>query len=137
MGGAGSWQGEVVDKPLTLADAEHDLRLVETELPSLRQRLAEARNHTGPVLESIALANGTDPNAGVTAQLRAMAASCCDGIEYAVSEAEKHAQIVREHLAKNAARDVAAPSDIEASWKRFVGAYQHARSELAQLEAVL
>lgn len=126
------------ERELTLADAENDLRIVEAGLPALRQRLASVRFQTGPVLASIALANGADPDTGHAGNLRAIAASCCDGIEYAISEAEKHAGIVRSHLeAHGETRSRPPPSDIDASWQRFVSAFDHARRELEQMSALL
>jgi hypothetical protein len=121
-----------------LADAENDLRIVEAGLLVLKERLASVRYQTGPVLESVALANGADPDAGPAGELRALAASVCDGIAYAISEAEKHARIVRACFDANAAtRAQPPPPDIDASWQRFVSAFDHARRELDQMTALL
>jgi hypothetical protein len=126
------------ERALNLADAENDLRIVELGLAGLKTRLASVRYQTGPVLVSVALANGADPDAGHAAELRAIAASCCDGIEYAISEAEKHARIVRDHFdAHVATRAQPPPPDIDASWQRFVSAFDHARRELDQMTALL
>jgi hypothetical protein len=126
------------ERVLNLADAENDLRVVEAGLPVLKERLASVRYQTGPVLVSVALANGADPDAGRAGELRALAASVCDGIEYAISEAEKHARLVRACFDANVAtRAQPPPPDIDASWQRFVSAFDHARRELDQMTALL
>jgi hypothetical protein len=123
--------------PLKLADAARDVKIVEEGLPAVKERLTWVRQQ-GQVAASIALANGADPEAGDAGRLRAMLASCCEGIAYAISEAEKHVAIVRAYLASHpeAAKD-AAPADIDASWQRFVSAFHHAQKELNQLSRVL
>ncbi len=122
---------------LTLADAEKDLQVVEANLPALEAMLAEVRHQTG-VIESIALANQADPDRDDVGHLRAMATSVCDGIAYALSEAKKHAAIVRDHLATHGGgRDQPPPPAIDASWQRFIDAAHYARRELDQMKAVL
>jgi hypothetical protein len=121
---------------LTLRDAVKDLQIVEDGLPAAKERLIWVRQQ-GQAAASIALANGADPDAGDAGRLRAMLASCCDGIEYAISEAEKHTAIVRAYLAEHAdAMADAAPATIDASWQRFVSAFHHAQKELNQLSRV-
>ena len=124
-------------EPLPLKLAEGDVKIVEDGMPAVKERLTWARQQ-GQVAASIALSNGADPDAGDAGRLRAMLASACDGIAYAISEAEKHVAIVRAHLASHPeATALPAPTDIEASWKRFVSAFHHARKELDQLSRVL
>jgi len=123
--------------PLTLKDAAKDLKIVEEGLPAIRERLVWVRQQ-GKLSDSIVLANGADPNVGEPARLRAMLASCCEGIDYAISEIEKHTALVRAHLAKNShALGEVPPAEIEASWGRFVSAFAHAQKELNQLGRVL
>ena len=120
-----------MERALALTDAEHDVQVVGGRLPELWEQLREARAVIG-----LTFAGEADPDAGVGGNMRAAGLSTCDGIEHALSEAEQHLQVVRDYLAGQAARDTAAPPEIEASWKRFVGA-SDARSELSQLRAAL
>ena len=120
-----------------LADAEKDLQVIEANLPALEVMLTEVRRQTG-VIESIALANGADPDHGDVGRLRAMPASVCHGIAYALSEAKEHATIVRDRLATHASeRDQPPPPAIDPSWQRFIDAFHYARRELEQMKAVL
>ena len=124
-------------RPLTLADAANDLKIVAEGLVAVKERLVWVRQQ-GRHADSIVLANGADPSAGEPGRLRAMFAAVCEGIDYAISETEKHTGIVQAYMAAHPeALGAAAPADIEASWGRFVGAFQHAQKELNELSRVL
>ncbi len=107
-------------------------------MPWAQQLLAWCREQTGPVLENIALANGADPNEGEIGNMRKMAASCCDGIAYALSEAEKHSGIVRTYYDSHPEQHgQVAPDDVKYSWQRFISAMVHAEKELKELRQVI
>jgi hypothetical protein len=123
---------------LTLAGATHDLSIVETRLPQLTRTMKWLRAKHEEIAISIALSNGADPDTGVTANFRALFTSCCDGIQEAISEAEKHSTIVRQYVdAHPEARNEVAPSEIYASWHRFMSACRYAEDELGQLRQLL